>query len=126
MAKYGPTEAKMEKPSMTPAKMAMPKMDAAKMSNSMTPAKMDSARMTPAKMEKPSMTPAKMDAGNTDYRVGFTPSPHDSADPVQDTIDGMNGKKPVTASTFTEVAGTNTSQVDVTPVTKYKGNSGDY
>lgn len=57
------------------------------------------------KLSKEAFQSVKDKAGNTEYLV-------------QPNVDSE--------STFSEVAGTNNSQVEVTPVTSYKGTSGDY
>ena len=60
-------------------------------------------------------------AGNTSYLVVPPKSPDGSLDPIQDTKEGINA--PVLTSTFQEIAGTNISQVQSTPVTAYRGSA---
>lgn len=63
-------------------------------------------------------------AGNTTHAVVPAQAPHGSLDPIQDTIEGISA--PVPTSSYPEVAGTNTSQVQSTPITAYRGSAGNY
>ncbi len=65
--------------------------------------------------------PEHAKAGNTSYLVVPATKPDGSLDPIQDTKDGINAPEPT--STFQEIAGTNTSQVQSTPVTAYRGSA---
>jgi len=84
----------------------------------------------PMEMMKVIPSPSKMEplpanlgtkAGNTSYLVVPAKAPDGSLDPIQDTKDGINA--PVPMSTLQEIAGTNTSQVQSTPVTAYRGSA---
>jgi hypothetical protein len=72
-------------------------------------------------LSKEKFDAVKEKAGNTDYKV-IPPKPASGpTDPIADTLAGFT--QPVPESTLQEVAGTNISQVQVTPITTYKGSS---